>query len=85
MPRLDRPSGYRYNRGSVERALTHHFDEGFTGWSPNGKGGYLVSTGIGIVELKTLREAALFVIAASEKQRRIEAAELKAKLEAVPA
>lgn len=68
MPKLSRLSGHRYNRESVERALTLHF--GGT-WATNGKGGYTISAGIGIVELKTLREAALFVVAAAEKERRI--------------
>lgn len=70
--RLSRPSGYQYNRESVERALTHHFTEGHKGWTSNAKGGYLVTTGIGIIELKTLRETALFAIAAAEKGRRLE-------------
>ncbi len=69
--RLSRPSGYQYNRGSVERALTLHFTEGYKGWTSNAKGGYLIHTGIGIVELRTLREAALFVIAAAEKGRHL--------------
>lgn len=72
--RLSRPSGYQYNRGSVERALTYHFGEGDRGWTSTEKGSYLVITGIGIVELKTLREAALFAIAAAEKGRRLERA-----------
>jgi hypothetical protein len=70
--RLSRPSGYQYDRGSVERALTHHFTAGHKGWTSTEKGGYLVTTDIGITELKTLREAALFVIAAAEKGRRVE-------------
>lgn len=71
--RLARPSGHVYTRGSVERALTHHFGQGSaTGWSSNGKGGYLVACSkVGVVELRTLREAALFVIAAAEKASRV--------------
>lgn len=72
MPRLERPSGYKYSRASVERALTHHFGATpYNSWQPNGKGGYTISTGIGIFELKTLREAVLFVVAAAEKERRM--------------
>jgi hypothetical protein len=70
---LARPSGHRYNRASVERGLTVHFGEGGPqGWSRNGGAGYLVPTSIGIVELKTLREAALFAIACAEKSRRLQ-------------
>lgn len=73
MPRsLARPSSHTYNRASVERGLTIHFGEGGPqGWSRNGGAGYLIPTSIGIVELKTLREAALFAIACAEKVRRL--------------
>lgn len=66
---LCRPNSYRYTRESIERALTHHF--GNTGIWLRSKNGYILTTGIGIVELKTLREAALFVIAMAEKERRM--------------
>lgn len=72
MPRLGRPSGYKYSREGVERALTHHFGKGGAlGWASNGAGGYTISTGIGIFELKTLREAVLVVVAMAEKERRL--------------
>jgi hypothetical protein len=72
MPRLSRPSGYQYNRDSVERALTHHFTAGHKGWTSNAKGGYTIYTEVGIIELRTLREAALVAIACAEKGRRLE-------------
>lgn len=70
------PPHYRYNRASIERALTIHFGAPGTSphtWSVKDKS-YIVPTSIGLVELRTLREAALFVIACAEKGRRIERA-----------
>jgi hypothetical protein len=61
---------YRYSRDSVERALTAHF--GSLHWRVDGHGGYTVDTAIGPVTLRTLRETALFVIAAAEKGRRMD-------------
>lgn len=58
-------SAYRYNRDSVERAFTVH------GVNAQRKGaGYTVLTAIGVVHLRTLREAAIFVLAMAEKGRR---------------
>lgn len=68
------PSGtsHRYTRESVERALTVHVGEGGArGWQRKGSG-YTVSTGIGIITLRTVREAAIFVVACREKQLRLE-------------
>lgn len=63
---------YRYNRESVERGLTAHFGgEGTAqGWVRNEKG-YIVSTGRGLVRLKSVREAALFCVAAKEAKQRM--------------
>lgn len=77
---LHRLPAHKYNRGSVERGLTHHFGEGHFGWMRDGKG-YSVHTGIGILRLATLREAALVVIACAEKERRMERAAREAARE----
>lgn len=72
MPSLIDRTSYRgqYNRESVERALVVHFgDRG--DWQADGKGGYTISTAIGIVRLRTLREAAIYVNACAETKRRI--------------
>lgn len=67
----------RYSRSSVERALDHHFGTTpYTGWQADGKGGYSISSGIGIIRLRTLREAWLFVIASAEKARRLDRKEV---------
>lgn len=63
----------RYTRESVERGLTHHLGQGGQeGWIPDGRGGYKITTGIGIIQLRTLRDAALFVIGMAEGKRRLE-------------
>lgn len=55
----------RYNRDSVERALTLHFGPEHvgtfagSGWLRTAHGGYVIGTRRGIVELRTLREAAI--------------------------
>lgn len=66
---------YKYNRESVERGLTAHFGQGGEqGWSRYEKG-YVIPTGKGLVRLKSVREAALFCIAAKEGIRRKAVAE----------
>lgn len=61
----------KFNRDSVERALTVHL--GANGdWLPDGKGGYTISTTHGIIRLRTVREAAIFVYGCAEKRRRME-------------
>lgn len=57
----------RYNRDSVERALTVHF--GDTGEWQRAGAGYTIGTAIGIIRLRSLREAYLFVVACAEKDR----------------
>lgn len=65
----------RYSRDSVERALTLHFGQGGDfGWTPGLNGGYLIPTGIGIVRLRSLREAWLFVVSHQEAKKRLERA-----------
>lgn len=66
-------SATKYTRESVERALTHHF--GAQGvrqdsWLATMDGGYSIVTGIGVIKLRTLRDAALFVIGMAEGKRR---------------
>lgn len=62
-----------YNRDSVERALTHHVGEGGeTGWTTDGKAGYKVFTGRGIMHLRTLREAYVYVVAMADKENRMQ-------------
>jgi hypothetical protein len=41
----------------------------------NANGGYTIYTDIGIIELKTLREAALVAVACAEKGRRLDRAQ----------
>lgn len=64
----------KFNQDSVERALTIHL--GANGdWLPDGKGGYTISTAHGIIRLRTVREAAIFVYGCAEKRRRMNRAE----------
>lgn len=64
----NRPSNAssRYNRVSVERAFIVH-DVNFQRKGP----GYTVLTAIGVVHLRSLREAAIFVTAMAEKGRKV--------------
>lgn len=63
----------RYTRDSVERALDLHFGRGR--WTHN-RSGYTLITAIGIVQMRTLKEAYLTVIGAAEgKRRALEAAD----------
>lgn len=63
----------RYTRETVERALSIHY--GNTGkWLPDSKGGYTLNTRKGIIRLRTLREAALWVWAVANTKAEIEAA-----------
>lgn len=74
MPKAEKGVGFhRYNRGSVERAFVTH---GFVmGQNVIRQGaGYSVSTSVGWIDLKTLREAYQFVVALAEKGRRVERA-----------
>lgn len=70
-------SATKYTKESVERALTHHFGpQGVKqdSWLACMDGGYSIVTGIGVIKLRSLRDAALFVIGMAEGQRRAAAA-----------
>lgn len=67
---------HTYNRETVERALTIHLGpEGSAStWTRDGKGGYHVNTRRFALHLRTLREAAVYVVGMADKAARLEAA-----------
>lgn len=72
MPSIGPQTASKYNRESVERALTLHLGpQGQSGksWLARMNGSYTVDTAIGVINLKTLREAAIFVIGLAEGKR----------------
>lgn len=61
----------RYNRRSVERALELHYGpQGFL-WKPLPNGGYLITTRIGPVSTRTLRETYMHVVGLAEGKRQV--------------
>lgn len=71
-----RPGGHAYNRQSVERALIHRLGPIGTGWRLDNSG-WIVQTPVGEVKLRTLREAALFVVGARVGARLISDGEVE--------
>lgn len=79
--RLGPGHGHQYNRETVERALVLHLGpEGSAAtWTRDGKGGYHVATRRFNIHLRTLREAAVYVVGMADKAARL-AAEAKGEV-----